>query len=167
MKLKDYVKDLIDRKEITVGAQNSPNVGLQIYQNVFPPHNNNNNQQQNKPAEKNKETQDYTTSYLDYGNLIGCIFEKKPFVNVINIQGPSNECAFTSRGVQFNITGPLVSSALSAPSKSPYNILEHLGNMPVQISILDLLRTSPIYKDILDSALTESRVPSDINATYF
>jgi hypothetical protein len=42
MKLKDYVQDLIDRKEITVGAQTSPNAGLQIYQNAFPPHNNQN-----------------------------------------------------------------------------------------------------------------------------
>ena len=45
--------------------------------------------------------------------------------------------------------------------------MEHLGNMPSQISILDLLRTSPVYKDILDSALIESRVPSYINATDF
>ena len=45
--------------------------------------------------------------------------------------------------------------------------MEHLGNMPAQNSILDLLCTSPVYKDILDSALIESRVPSDINATNF
>jgi len=178
MKLKYYVQDLIDRKEITVGAQTSPNAGLQIYQNVFPPHNNNksgkgpiqnnnNNQQQNKSARKNNATQDYTTSYLDYGSLIGCISEKKPSINVINIQGPSNECAVTTRRVQFNIASPPVSSAPSAPSKSQYNILERLGNMPAQISILDLLRTSPVYKDILDSALIESSVPSNINATDF
>lgn len=36
-----------------------------------------------------------------------------------------------------------------------------------QISILDLLHTSPIYKEILDKALQESRVPIDINATNF
>ncbi len=41
MQLKDYVQDLIDQKEITVGAQASPNVGLMMYQNVFPPHNKN------------------------------------------------------------------------------------------------------------------------------
>lgn len=39
--------------------------------------------------------------------------------------------------------------------------------MPAQISILDLLCTSHVYKDILDSALIESCVPSDINATDF
>ena len=42
MKLKGNVHDLIDQKEIIVGinAQASPNGGLQIYQNTFPPHNN-------------------------------------------------------------------------------------------------------------------------------
>ncbi len=45
--------------------------------------------------------------------------------------------------------------------------MEHLGNMLAQISILDLLFTSPMYKNILDSALIESRVPLDINTTNF
>ena len=39
MQLKDYVQDLIDNKKITVGAQASPNAGLQIYQNAFLSHN--------------------------------------------------------------------------------------------------------------------------------
>ena len=41
MQLKDYVQDLIDSKEITLGAQPSPNAGLMMYQNAFPPHNTN------------------------------------------------------------------------------------------------------------------------------
>ena len=39
--------------------------------------------------------------------------------------------------------------------------------MSAQISILDLLRTSPVYREILDSVLHEFRVPTDINATKF
>ena len=39
--------------------------------------------------------------------------------------------------------------------------------MSAQISILDLLHTSPVYREILDSALHESHVPTDINATEF
>ena len=39
--------------------------------------------------------------------------------------------------------------------------------MPIQISILDLLHTSPMYKEILDSSLHESHVPIDINAIEF
>ena len=39
--------------------------------------------------------------------------------------------------------------------------------MLAQISILDLLCTSPIYKEILDSVLHESCVPTNINAIEF
>ena len=39
--------------------------------------------------------------------------------------------------------------------------------MLAQISILDLLHTTPIYKEILDSVLHESHVPTDINAIKF
>ena len=89
MQLKDYVQDLIDHKEIIVGAQTSPNSNLQIYQNSFPSHNqnlgktplqnntvNNTNQRDNaqaKQGDKQNASQDYTSAYLDYGNLIGCV----------------------------------------------------------------------------------------------
>ena len=53
------------------------------------------------------------------------------------------------------------------PSQAQYNLIEHLRNMPTQISILDLLCTSPIYKEILDSVLHESHVPIDTNAIEF
>ena len=39
--------------------------------------------------------------------------------------------------------------------------------MSAQISILDLLRTSLVYREILDSVLHESYVPTDINAIEF
>ena len=39
--------------------------------------------------------------------------------------------------------------------------------MSTQISILNILRTSPSYKEILDSDLQESHVPTNINATKF
>ena len=56
---------------------------------------------------------------------------------------------------------------MPAQPNAQYNIIEHLGNMSAQIAILDLLRTSLVYREILDSALHESRVPTDINATKF
>ena len=58
MQLKDYVQDLINQKEITVGAQPSPNVGLMMYQNAFPPHNTNPGKAPaNPPANKPNNTQ--------------------------------------------------------------------------------------------------------------
>ena len=160
-------------------AQTYPNAGLQIYQNIFPLHNqntskvplqnntnNNTNQKnnaQNKQGNKRNASQEYTSTYFDYGNLIGCVSQKTPSINVIKIQGPNIECAVTTRRTRFNIACPPV----LAPSKAQYNILEHLENMLAQISIFDLLHTSPIYKEILDSVLHDSRVPTYINATKF
>ena len=83
MQLKYYIQDLIDQKEIIVGAQPSPNVGLMMYQNDFPPHNTNlgkapTNPLVNKPnndpskqVDNRDKSQNYTSGYLDYGSLIG------------------------------------------------------------------------------------------------
>ena len=101
MQLKDYVQDLINKKEIIVGAQTSPNVGLQIFQNAFPLHNQNTSKAplqnnmvnntnlkknvQNKQIDKRNTSQDYTSAYLEYGNLIGYVSQEKLSINVINI----------------------------------------------------------------------------------
>ena len=49
MQLKDYVQDLIDQKEMTMGAQTSPNVVLMMYQNSFPLHNTNQEKEPTNP----------------------------------------------------------------------------------------------------------------------
>lgn len=48
-----------------------------------------------------------------------------------------------------------------------YNILEHLGNTPAQISILDLLHTRPLHQEILNNTLHKYYIPIDINAIEF
>ena len=50
---------------------------------------------------------------------------------------------------------------------SRYDVLSQLGKTPTQISILELLTTSPIHKEILEKALLESHVPQNINASQF
>ena len=62
--------------------------------------------------------------------------------------------------------------APAAPSTSQrptsrYDVLSQLGKTPAQISILELLTTSPIHKEILEKDLLESRVPKNINASQF
>ena len=62
--------------------------------------------------------------------------------------------------------------APAAPSTSQrptshYDVLSHLGKTPTQISILELLTTSPIHKEILEKALVEFCVPKNINASQF
>ena len=108
MQLKNYVQDLIDQKEITVVAQASPNAGLMIYQNAFPPHNTNlgkaptnppvnkPNNAPNKQRDNQDKSQNYTSTYLDYGSLIGCISQVESSINVINIKGPNTQCAVTT-----------------------------------------------------------------------
>ena len=193
MHLKDYVQDLTDQKEIIVVAQPSPNAGLMMYQNAFPSHNTNQgkapanppinkpNTSLGKPGDNRNASQDYTSAYLDYGSLIGCISQVEPSINVINVKGLDTQCPVTTRRTRLNIAGPSISTPIrppfaqpppsrASPSESsslgpPHNILEHLGNTPAQISILDLLWTSPLYQEILDNTLHESRIPSDINST--
>lgn len=173
-----------------VGAQPSPNAGLMMYQNVFPPHNMNlGKAPANAPIKPNNaqgkqgDKQNYTSAYLDYGSLISCITQVEPSVNVINIKGPNTQCVVATHQAWLKITVPSISMHVRSPPTWPppswafpsdshslgpqYNILEHLGNTLAQISILDLLRTRPLYQEILDSTLCESCIPSNINTTDF
>ena len=69
-----------------------------------------------------------------------------------------------------NLTNPLVPHALVAPSISQryaslYDVMSQLGKKTTQISILELLTTSSIHKEILETALLESPIPKNINAS--
>ena len=71
-----------------------------------------------------------------------------------------------------NSTNPSVPHVPTVPytSQRPvshYDMLSQLGKTLAQISILELLTTSPIHKEILETALIESRVPENINASQF
>jgi len=48
-----------------------------------------------------------------------------------------------------------------------YNILDHLRKTFAPILILELLKISPMHKQILDKALLESHVPNAINVEQF
>ena len=80
-----------------MGEQPSPNVGLMMYQNDFPPHTTNQgkapanppgdkpNNTLGKQSDNREASQDYTSAYLNYGSLIGCISQVEPSINIINI----------------------------------------------------------------------------------
>ena len=59
---------------------------------------------------------------------------------------------------------PIVPSISQRPA-SCYDVLSQLGKTPTQISILEILTTSPIHKEILETTLLESHVPKNINAS--
>lgn len=122
MQLKDYVHDLIDRREIIVGAQPSPDAGLMMYQNSFPPHNTNPRKapinppiKPNNAKGKKGDNQNYTLTYLDYGSLISCISQVEPSINVINIKGPNIQCVAATHQAWLNITTPSVSMQVRPP----------------------------------------------------
>lgn len=55
----------------------------------------------------------------------------------------------------------------SVPISTQYYILEHLRKTHTQISILDLLKSSPTHQEILNRALQKTHVPGDIDPTQF
>ncbi|WP_197054046.1 hypothetical protein, partial [[Clostridium] innocuum] len=114
MRLKNYIQDLIDSKEIQVDApaQASPNAGLQIYQNVFPQHNTGKNQANaNQPQNRGKGKQeDHTAAYINYDKYVGCItqvepIQDEPTINTIHVRGPDRQCAATTRSGRITVAG--------------------------------------------------------------
>ena len=115
-----------------MGEQPSPNVGLMMYQNAFPPHNTNQgkapaNPLVNKPnnnlgkqGDNRDASQYYTSAYLDYGSLIGCISQVEPSINIINVKGPDTQCTVATHQMRLNIVGPSVSTPIRPPSTRPH-----------------------------------------------
>lgn len=80
---------------------------------------------------------------------------------------------------QSKVTLQGVQSEPNAPHKSvyvpksttnisnQYNLLEQLKKTPAQISILELLCLSPSHKDILEKALLETQVPTNLDHDQF
>jgi hypothetical protein len=50
--------------------------------------------------------------------------------------------------------------------KSQYNLLEKLGKIATQISILELLRICPNHRASLDKALRDTSIPTDLDVNH-
>ena len=61
---------------------------------------------------------------------------------------------------------PTTPSTSQRPT-SHYDVLSQLGKTPTKISNLELITTSSIHKEILETTLLESHVPKNINASQF
>lgn len=139
MKLKNLIQDLIKAKQIEVEPQGG-NKELKIYMNLMPNHG----------KGKAKEV-DYTKVNHTYDANV--IFFLEEVVLVVNIKRPNAECGVTTQGGKVTIARPSPSSSRAPPKQKPnldgYSVLEQLNKMPAQISILELLRISPMHKEIL------------------
>jgi hypothetical protein len=157
MKLENLIQDLIETKQIEIKPQGG-NKDLKIYMNPMPDHG----------KGKAKEI-DYTKVNHTYDANV--IFFLEEVVSVVTIKGPNAEYGVTTRGGKVTIVGPSPSSSKAPPKQKPnpegYSVLEQLNKIPTQISILELLRISPVHKEILKKALSASTIPKDIDASQF
>jgi len=113
-----------------------------------------------------------------FDSVVGQIEESFSHVNTVTIrvQSQTPDCVVTTRRGRVTIHGATnqptaadqpSSSALTNTLAFKYNLLDHLGKTPAQITILELLHTSLLHKEILDKALMETQVPTDINVEQF
>ena len=58
-------------------------------------------------------------------------------------------------------------SSKVVPPPSHYNIVDQLRKTPAQISILELLKISPIHKNILEEALVNTSVDTNLDVNKF
>lgn len=190
MKLKIYIQDLIDRGEIEVAnAKPGNNNGkLKMYQEPFLKND------KGKGLSSSTVNYDYTNHIASFDSLVGRIEPTDIHVNVITVQGanplpsqsrpnpariviqgatPStsyspNDCNVTTHQGRVTMQGdPPPPKPPPMSSTHRYDLLDQLGKTPAQISILEILKTSSIHKEILEQALLESRIPNNINATQF
>jgi hypothetical protein len=192
MKFKNYVQDLIDSGKIEVEGHNqSSNSKLKIYSTPFPNHNQSNQNDHNinavSTSNNNTTPYDYSTNSImgfdslcgnldindtcGFDSLCGHIEESDNSINTLTLKGA--DCNATTRRARVTVqAAPNQTNAPAAPSTanrpaSRYDLISQLKKTPAQISILELLDTSPIHKEILEQALQGSRVPENINAAQF
>jgi hypothetical protein len=71
----------------------------------------------------------------------------------------------TTRGQAKVVLKGTSSKAILPPSH--YNIVDQLWKAPAQISILELLKISPIHKNILEEALVNTSVDTNLDVNKF
>lgn len=94
------------------------------------------------------------------------IEQVEPHVSMIRVKGKDPQCDVTTHHTHIIVPGASTSTQ-QPPISSQYNILDHLGKTSSYISILDLLKSSPIHQEILTKALHDTHVPTDIDPTQF
>lgn len=123
-----------------------------------------------KPSNNSQNNNTNNVSYKNvpykYDNIITYITQGESRVSMIQVKGKDPQCAITKWCTHISLLGPSTSSQ-PAPVSSKYNILDHLGKTPAQISILDLLKFSPIHQEILTKSLHDRHVSNNIDPTKF
>jgi len=168
MRLKHCIQDLIDKGGISFDEQpkQSPNSNLKAYKDPLPNHN------KGKGSLSN-QAYNIVPPPAFFDSIVGRIEESSNHVNTIIIWAQTPDCIVTTCHGRVSIRGAPTNDQLSTsaptnpPSTHKYNLLDHLDKTPAQISILELLHTSPLHKEVLDKALMETQVPTNLNFDQF
>ena len=134
---------------------------------------NHNKGQASSSNTNSKPNVSYTHTGHDYA--IYFFYELDSCISTFTLKKEDPHCAVTTHHNKITLSGvPTRPSTPSQPialaklvTPSDYNLVEQLGKTPMQISILDLLHSSPQHQKILDQALKESIVPNNIDVAQF
>jgi hypothetical protein len=154
--LRNLVQDLIDNGTITIEGHHTNN-NHQAFKNPLP-----NYQKGESSNNKGKSVNNVED------NIICHIYVDDQQMNVIKIKERQEyqQVNMTTRG-KAKVVFKGTSSNKVVPPPSHYNIVDQLRKTSAQISILELLKISPIHKNILEEALVNKNVNTNLDVKKF
>lgn len=154
------IKDLLDQGVIEVDPPNTTfSTDHTIFKTPLLDHD-------KGKASSSNSTQIGNYANTGYNNVINCFQASNEYVSTLRIKGQDPSCVVTTHRSKIVLKGDPIVPPKSTPT-SQYNLLAHLGKTPTQISILELLKMSPMHRAVLDKSLIESTVPTDIDVDQF
>lgn len=92
------------------------------------------------------------------------LYDANEQVTTITIKGKHPACNVVTHHRNITVQG---APSIAAYMPKQYNLVDQLDKMPTLLSILEILHLSPSHKTILDQALQEVSVPSNLNTYWF
>lgn len=159
---KYLIQDLLDQGVIEVDSSTgTSNIEHIIFNTSLLDHDKGKSSSSNSNKKGNLN---YTNA--SHNNIINCFHASDECVSTIRIKEQESSCAVTTCQSKIVLKGAPSNPPKPTPM-SQYNLLDHLGKIPTQILILELLKMSPMHHVVLDKALTESTIPTDIVVDQF
>lgn len=153
--LKHAIQDLIDKGIIIVEGQQKSNEDHHAFRNPLP------NYQKGEFSDKN-------VNQID-DNVIHHLYTNDERVNVIKIKEKvdNGQVNVTTRAQAKVVLKGTSSKSTETFPQHQYDLVNQLQKTPAQISILELLKISPTHKEILDKALFQMTVSTDLDVNRF
>lgn len=130
-----------------------------MFKNPLPSHD------QRGPSTSGRNT-DTTTNYTQaaYNYTLNHLYDVDEQVATLTIKDPNPTCNVVTHRSKITIRE---TPQGMTPLPKKYNLVEQLDKTPALISILELLHLSPSHKTILDQALHEATVTTNLNTDQF